>query len=294
MSQQQSPPANSRLHPFLWGALVLLLAQALTLFLAHQEMLFLQENPVPLPEATLGPAVIFFFGAVVVFGIVLFLIPLRWLRLVLRALFAVIFGWGIFIMTALVAPLPVPYLLAVAASILWVLWTKIWLHDLLLLIALSAAGAVFGFLFSPWVFMAFMLIISVYDVVAVRLGFMLWMAEKLSDSDALPGFVLPRQAGLWNLNLREARISTLSKEDPSARDFAVLGGGDIAFPLMLAVAVFFDTGLTGALVVSFFALAGLMGAFLIQALWLKGKPIPALPPIAGGSLLGLALAALIF
>jgi presenilin-like A22 family membrane protease len=55
---------------------------------------------------------------------------------------------------------------------------------------------------------------------------------------------------------------------------------------MLAVAVFYPTGLAGGIIVGAFALAGLMGAFLIQLVWLKGKPMPALPPIAFASLIG--------
>jgi hypothetical protein len=42
--------------------------------------------------------------------------------------------------------------------------------------------------------------------------------------------------------------------------------------------------------VGVFALAGLICAFLIQIWWLKGKPMPALPPIASLSLIGFLIA----
>jgi presenilin-like A22 family membrane protease len=51
--------------------------------------------------------------------------------------------------------------------------------------------------------------------------------------------------------------------------------------------------MTQAIVVGVFALAGLVAAFLIQMYWLKGKPMPALPPIAVLSLAGLLLAGII-
>jgi presenilin-like A22 family membrane protease len=140
-----------------------------------------------------------------------------------------------------------------------------------------------------WTFIAFMLIIAVYDVVAVRLGYMLWMAERFSDSGALPGFIFPRGFASWNLDLKQVRVGELKEKEPEERDYAVLGGGDIGFPLMLAVAVFFSDGLAAAIIVSAFALAGLMGAFLLQLLWLRGKPMPTLPPIAAGSLIGFLL-----
>ena len=39
-----------------------------------------------------------------------------------------------------------------------------------------------------------------------------------------------------------------------------------------------------------FGLVGLVGAFVIQRFWLKGKPMPALPPIAIMSLIGFLIA----
>jgi presenilin-like A22 family membrane protease len=59
---------------------------------------------------------------------------------------------------------------------------------------------------------------------------------------------------------------------------------------MLAVSVFFEFDLAGAVVVGMFALAGVVSAFLIQMLWLKGKAMPALPPIAFLSLIGFLIA----
>jgi presenilin-like A22 family membrane protease len=61
---------------------------------------------------------------------------------------------------------------------------------------------------------------------------------------------------------------------------------------MLSVSVFFQSHLAGAVVVGVFALAGVVSAFLIQMLWLKGKPMPALPPIAFLSLVGFLIASL--
>jgi len=115
---------------------------------------------------------------------------------------------------------------------------------------------------------------------------MVWMAKKLSESDTLPAFIIPRKLSSWNLNLKEARFEKLSEEEPSDREFSILGGGDIGFPLMLIVSVFFAYGLTGSLIVAVFSLLGLIGAFLIQLSLLKGKPMPALPPISFASLIG--------
>ena len=275
-----------RLGPYLWSCLVMVLALALSLFVAVQEKTFVETNQIVSPDISLGPVTAYFFGVVALIALVLFIIPLSKLRLFFRILFTFMFAWGIFIVTGLILPAPAAYSLAAIAGIAWLFWARIWLHDLLLLITLAGAASVFGFLFSPLTFMIFMLVISVYDVLAVRFGFMVWMADKLSESTSLPAFIFPKKLGDLALHLKAVQFSELKKEEAAKREHTILGGGDIGFPLMLAVSVFYAHGLPGAILVGAFATIGLMGAFLIQSIWLKGKPMPALPPIAVLSLVG--------
>lgn len=271
----------------------MVLALALALYVAYQERAFFEENQIISPDISLGPIIAYFFGVVVLLALVLFFIPLRLLRQVFRVLFALMFGWGVFIIAALLLSTVPAVVLAVIAGIAWLFWARVWLHDLLLLLALAGAGSVFGFLFSPLTFMIFMLIIAVYDVVAVCFGFMVWMADKMSESDTLPAFIFPRQFGDWKLKLGSVRVGDLRKKESEKREYSILGGGDIGFPLMLAVSVFFEAGLGGAVVVGVLALLGLMGAFLVQLLWLKDRPVPALPPIAFAALIGFLITELI-
>ncbi len=277
---------KSRIGLFLWGGLAMVLGLALTLFTAFREKLFLEANQLVSPDISLVPVIAYFFGAVVLIALILFIIPQSMLRWVFRLLFALMFAWGVFIVTALIFPPLVAYPLAAVAGIIWLFWARVWLHNLLLLITLCGAGSVFGFLFSPWTFMIFMLIIAIYDVLAVRFGFMVWMADKLSTSDTLPAFIFPKQMRDWRLRLQNVRFGELKEKEPDEREYAILGGGDIGFPLMLTVSIFFEFHLVAAVLVGIFAIIGLMGAFLIQLLWLKGKPMAALPPIAGFSLIG--------
>ncbi len=270
----------------------MVLALALTLYVATREKLFFEENQVVSPDISLGPVTAYFFGVVAVMGLILFIIPLSKLRWIFRALFTLMFAWGVFIVIALILTPTVAYTLAIIAGITWLFWDRIWLHDLLLLITLSGAGAVFGFLFSPLTFMIFMLVIAVYDIVAVRFGFMVWMADKLSESATMPAFVFPKKVRDCRLSLKNIRVDDLKKEEPDRREYTILGGGDIGFPLMLTVSVFFASGLASAMLVGAFALMGLMSAFLIQLFWLRGKPMPALPPIAFFSLIGFLIASL--
>ena len=86
------------------------------------------------------------------------------------------------------------------------------------------------------------------------------------------------------------RVGDLTGKESDKREYSILGGGDVGFPLMLAVSVFFESDLASAVLVGVFALMGLLSAFLIQLLWLKNKPMPALPPIAFLSLIGFLVA----
>jgi presenilin-like A22 family membrane protease len=268
------------------------LALGLTFFTASREKLFVEAQQVVSPDISLGPIIAYFFGAVAVIGLILFLIPVNKLKWVFRVLFALMFAWGVLIVLGLLLPMPAACAGAFVAGVAGLFWDGIWLHDLLLLVTLAGIGSVFGFLFSPLTFLIFMLIVAVYDVLAVRFGFMVWMADRLAASASMPAFVFPRKISDWKLRLKDLRISDLKKEAPAEREYSILGGGDIGFPLMLAVAVFFKSGLAGAVLVGVLALVGLISAFLIQLYWLKGKPMPALPPIAFFSLIGFVLASL--
>ncbi len=264
----------------------MILALTLALYVAIREKLFFEANQIVSPDISLGPVIAYFFSVVVVLALILFIIPLSKLQLIFRILFTLMFAWGVFIVIVLILPQAAAYPLAIIAGITWLFWARVWLHDLLLLVTLSGAGSIFGFLFPPWTFMIFMLIIAVYDVVAVHFGFMVWMANRLSESDTLPAFIFPKKIRDWKINLKNVRVGDLKKEESDRREYSILGGGDIGFPLMFAVSVFFETDLVSAVLVGVFALMGLMSAFLIQLFWLQDKPMPALPPIALFSLIG--------
>jgi presenilin-like A22 family membrane protease len=277
---------KNKLSPYLWSCLVMVLAMALSLWVASFNKPSLVSGGIPYQSSSLSFILIYFFVAVVIIAVVLFIIPLRFLKYVFRIVFAFMFGWGVFIVTFFKLPTAAAYSIAAVAGIVWLFWARIWLHDLLLLIALAAAGSIFGYLFSPLTFMIFMLVIAVYDFLAVRFGFMVWMADKMSGAASLPAFIFPKKPADFALNLNTVQFNELRKEESAKREHTILGGGDIGFPLMLVVSVFFKYGLPNAILVGAFATLGLMGAFLIQKIWLKGKPMPALPPIAALSLIG--------
>lgn len=245
------------------------------------------ETPAP-PVGSLGPIIIYFFALVVVLGIILAVIPISALRLLLRIIFAFLFTWGTFVICILWFPLYISLVVSIGVGLTWFFIPRVWLHNLVLILALVSLGAVFGRLITPWTAMILIAALALYDFLAVRFGYMLWMSKKLTESSTLPAFIIPQTITEWNSSLRKADYAKLV-DDSFERKYSILGGGDVGFPLLLVSATYFGYGFTDAIIVAVFTLLGLLSAYFIQATFLKGKPVPALPPIAVFSLAALLI-----
>ena len=304
--------------PAYWAILIFITAQIVTFSIVSRMDSFLETNeiyippqsspetisfwPQPPPATTtpgveapapfwtsLGPIIIYIFSVVIVLSIVLYVIPMSALKKALRIVFSILFAWGVFIALVFWLPVAIAVIISAIVGLAWLLAPRIWLHNIAMLLAMASLGAVFGRMISPWTAMILLLIIAVYDFFAVRFGYMLWLATKLSESSTLPAFFIPRFVSEWKGSLKEKNITGLAEVKPAERDFSILGGGDIGFPILLVSSVYFAYGFTDAIMVALFSLVGIIGAYWIQAVFLKGKPMPALPPIAALSLVGLLI-----
>ena len=302
-----------KLNTVYLGLLLFVVAQILILLVAPRIDPFLEENNIDIPtqpsapiswwpgevtlpsgevvdvpvNSALGPILIYIFAAAAVLGITLYKIPLTALKVFLRILFALLFSWGALIATVFYVPLPAAVTIAVVFGAFWFLIPLIWLHNLALILAVSSLGAVFGRFITPWTAMAIILALAVYDFLAVRFRFMVWMADRLSQINALPALIIPKNYSEWNFNLK--RREKIVEVNPAVREYSILGGGDIAFPCLLTASVYFARGLVPAVIIAVFGLLGLVSVYAIQARFLKGKPMPALPPIAAFTLVGLLI-----
>jgi len=305
-----------KLNTVYWGLLLFVVAQMLILLVAPRIDPFLEEYDIDIPtqpsapiswwpgevtlpdgevievpaHSALGPILIYILAAAAVLGLTLSKIPLKALKVFLRLLFALLFTWGAFIATVFYVPLPVAVAIAVVFGTFWFLIPLVWLHNLVLILAVSSLGAVFGRFITPWTAMAIILALAIYDFLAVRFKFMLWMADRLSQINALPALIIPKNYSEWNLNLKKHGEKVI-EVNPADREYSILGGGDIAFPCLLTASVYFARGLAPAAIIAVLGLLGLVSVYAIQAIFLKGKPMPALPPIAAFTLVGLLIIA---
>ena len=302
-----------KLNMVYWGLLLFIVAQILILLIAPRINPFLDKNAIEIPtvpsepiywwpgevttpggevvdvpaQSALGPILIYIFAAAGVLGLILYKIPLASLKILLRLLFALLFIWGAFIATVFYLPLPLAIAIAIVFGTLWFVIPVIWLHNLVLILAVSSLGVVFGRFITPWTAMVIILALAIYDFLAVRFRYMLWMADKLSQVNALPALIIPKNNSEWNFNLKKReKIVEVNAAD---REYSILGGGDIAFPCLLTASVYFARGWKPAAIIALLGLLGLASVYAIQAIFLKGKPIPALPPMAAFTLVGLLI-----
>jgi presenilin-like A22 family membrane protease len=309
-----SPKKPVKLNTVYWGLLFFVVAHILIFLVTSRIDPFLDETNIYVPSqpsetiswwpgevtlpsgevievpahSSLGPVLIYILAAAAMFGLTLSLIPLTALKLVIRLLFALLFSWGAFIVTVFYLPLPLAIAIAVVFGTFWFLIPLVWLHDLVLILAVSSLGAVFGRFITPWTAMAIILSLAIYDLIAVRFKFMLWMVDRLSKINALPALIIPKKYSEWSLNLKK-HGEQIIEVNPADRKYSILGAGDIAFPCLLTASVYFAQGLASGVIIAVLGLLGLVSVYTIQAIFLKGKPIAALPPIAAFTLVGLLI-----
>ncbi len=164
--------------------------------------------------------------------------------------------------------------------ILLLLWKRkpvIILHNLLIVFSIAGIGAVMGAMLDTLAIVFFLVLFSIYDVIAVyKTKHMVKMATEMIKTKAILGLIIPSSFGGLFDNL----------EKKKKKEFMVLGGGDLAFPLFLVASVAISYGINQALAVAFFSTMGLFFSFFFFITQKEKKPIPALPPIALFSILG--------
>jgi len=188
---------------------------------------------------------------------------------------AVSLGGLLFLETWLPEPLS---LIFVFVLIFW--WLKkpsVLIQDLLIILGIAGTGSILGLSLNPLMVILLLVIFSIYDFIAVyKTKHMVRMAKAMLESRAILALVIPPNI----FGFRES----LEKIQPGGK-FLILGGGDIAFPLIFSVSLI-PSGILHSFIVALFSLIGLFASFWFFTKQKERKPIPALPPIALFSIIG--------
>ena len=171
-------------------------------------------------------------------------------------------------------------------------------HNLTELLIYPGIAVVFIPLLSIWTVILLLLLISVYDMWAVwHSGFMQKMAKfQMNELKLFAGFFIPYLSKKQRELVKQAKADMKMKKKKSKKmkpmkvNLAILGGGDVVFPIITSGIIFRAWGLLPALIVIVCATLALSGLFILAK---KGKFYPAMPFITAGLLIGIGLAYLI-
>lgn len=214
-------------------------------------------------------------------GILLLLIKFNWILV-----------WKFWFLLAVVVALgvafsafinPITAFIAAFGLGLWKIFRpNFWVQNLTELFVYGGLAAIFSPLFNLWSVSILLVLIAGYDAYAVwKSKHMITLAKSQTKAKVFAGLLIPYQIGrkvkekIPQKSLKKIKVRT-----------AILGGGDIGFPLIFAGVVLKQLGLWQSLVIPFFALAGL--AFLLFIADEK-KFYPAMPFISAGCFLGLGV-----
>jgi presenilin-like A22 family membrane protease len=252
---------------------------ALGIFCALRLEKFLKIQTVEIPSFSLFQFIFYFFlSTIFIFLIYWFLKGKTIKRKVYKILFVFIsfFSSLIFFESFLGEPLS---LILVFFLILWWLKNPIVLNqNLLMVFSLAGVGAGLGLSLKPESVIVILIILSVYDFIAVyKTKHMVKIAKDMMESGAILGLIFP-------LGLHDFLKST-NEVKPGEGKFLILGGGDVAFPLIFSISLL-SLGIFQSLAVALFSLFGIFVNFLLLSFQKERKPIPALPLITFFSLVG--------
>ena len=161
-------------------------------------------------------------------------------------------------------------------------------HNITELMIYPGIATVFVPILNIWVIVVLLLLISVYDIYAVwHSKIMEKMAKfQINKLKIFTGFFVPYIDKKTRLALKQAK-GKKGKGKKVKVNLAILGGGDVVFPLITAGVVLVSLGLIPALFISVFSTIALLLLFVYAR---KGKFYPAMPFLTAGCLLGLLLA----
>ncbi|HEB47102.1 MAG TPA: hypothetical protein ENI22_01390, partial [Candidatus Pacearchaeota archaeon] len=168
-------------------------------------------------------------------------------------------------------------------------------HNFTELLIYPGIAAVFVPILNVLTIVGLLVLISIYDIWAVwHSGIMQKMAKyQITQLKIFSGFFVPYLSK--NVKNRIAKLKkTLSKSQLNKKkikiNVAILGGGDIVFPIIAAGVMLKTLGIASALLVALGATLGLAYLFFFAE---KRKFYPAMPFITGGILAGILISYLL-
>lgn len=283
-SSQKLPRVKIKLNVFISEAFLYLTTLTLGLITAWQIAKTLPQVALDMSSIS-WPRFLIYFAL----GTLLIFLFLKFSQVHSRFFLEIVFALAIFSGSQIIFGLFMPDFWAMFCAALLVIWRflhpSVLTQNLAMILAIAGIGALIGLSLSIASVIIILMVLSVYDFIAVyKTKHMIKMAKRMMKQRLLLAFVVPE--GLTGFRGRLADIK------PGGRMF-VLGSGDVVMPLV-AVAAMAHLGLAHSLLVMLFSFLGL---FFMHAIFSSQKirrPMAALPPIALFTILGILVSLLVF
>ena len=185
----------------------------------------------------------------------------------------------------------IPFAIALPLAYIKIYKKDFLIHNLTELFVYPGIAAVFVPILNVWTIIILLIVISIYDVWAVwHSGIMQKMAKyQINKLNIFSGFFVPYVSGKMRAKIKKMKQSLKKSELKKKKikvNVALLGGGDIIFPIIAAGIMLKAFGLGSALFVIAGATCGLAYLFFFSE---KKKFYPAMPFITAGIFLAMVL-----
>ncbi|MCX8158729.1 MAG: presenilin family intramembrane aspartyl protease [Candidatus Pacearchaeota archaeon] len=178
-------------------------------------------------------------------------------------------------------------LIAIILAILKIFRQNILIHNFTELLIYPGIAAIFVPLLNVFTIILLFLILSIYDIYAVwHSGFMQRMAKyQIQKLKMFSGFFVPYIGAKEKAIIVKMKKNNI-KEKKIKLNLAILGGGDVVFPIIFAGVILRTFGFVPSLITIIGATLSLFILFIFSK---KGKFYPAMPFISAGCFIALSL-----
>ena len=247
-----------------WLVLFFIIAQligvmVISKYVAFEELPYGIERPEIEEKTSYIPIVLAIIFAT---GLALLIMKLGVLKLwkawfFLGAMFTMLIAFGAFVSQS------IALVLAVVFAIFKVFRPNVYLHNFTEMFIYAGIAGLFVPILGIFSIFILLVLISVYDMIAVwKTKHMISLAKFQSKAKVFAGLLIPYDKG---------------------KKSAILGGGDIGFPMLFMGVVLKTTGILDAFLVILFSAFALLLLFVYSK---KNKFYPAMPFITAGCFLG--------
>ncbi len=190
-------------------------------------------------------------------------------------------------------PEKIAFVLALLLAGIKIIKPNMILHNLTEVFIYGGIAAIFVPVIGISSIIILLVLISIYDMIAVwKTKHMISLATFQAKSKIFAGLSIPYTLKSPMQETSKMQSTRKSKpEKSSSISQAILGGGDIAFPLIFSGVMLKNFGFIAALLTSLTAALALFMLFMVAE---KKKFYPAMPFITLGSLVGYGLVLLLF